>query len=77
MHIKEMLLQDKPNARYQLSNNTFFTKSYKTASIQEILPKNETKIEVKEGNHKLTNVANFTFLINSDTHTEELEKIML
>lgn len=75
MNIKEMILQDKPNARYQLSETHFFTRTYKKASIKEILKKNTIEIEVKNGENKLTNVAIFTFLNNSNTPTEELEKL--
>jgi tRNA(Ile)-lysidine synthase len=75
MQIKDMLLQNKPNARYQLSNTHFFAKTYKKASIKEILKKNDIEIEVKNGKNKLTNVDIFTFLNNSNTHTEDLEKL--
>ncbi len=75
MQIKEMLLQNKPNARYQLSQTYFFTRTYKKALIKEILPKKEVSFEVKNGKNKLANVAIFTFLDNSNTPTEELEKL--
>ncbi len=75
MQIKEMLLQNKPNARYQLSKTHYFTKTYKKASIKEILKKSVAEIEVKNGKNKLTNVDIFTFLNNSNTPTEDLEKL--
>lgn len=75
MSVKEMLLSEKPNAKYQLSGDFFFTKAYNQAFITKFQPKKEYYIEVLIGENTLTNVANFTFLNNSATHTEDLEKL--
>lgn len=75
MQIKNMLLSKKPNQRYQLSNTYFFYKSYETALIREIDIKSEAIIEVKKGENILPNMDIFTFLNNSNTHTEVLEKL--
>lgn len=75
MQIKDMLLQNKPNARYQLSKTYYFTRTYKKASIKEIFKKNTDEIEIKNGKNKLTNMDIFTFLNNSNTPTEDLEKL--
>lgn len=73
--VKAMLLQDKPNSTYPLSNNYFVVKAYDQASIKRINKPKTTKIQVSEGENKLVNKDNFTFLTNSNAHTEELEKL--
>ncbi len=73
--IKTLILQDKPNQTYPLSKGYYFVKAYEQASIKRLISKKNVKIQIVEGENKLSNIDNFTFLTNSNTHTEELEKL--
>lgn len=73
--IKLLLLQDKPNLTYPLSSHYYVVKAYDQASIKRINTPKNIKIQVSEGENKLANKDNFTFLTNSNTHTEDLEKL--
>jgi bifunctional protein TilS/HprT len=73
--IKKMLLQKKPNQSYALSKKCFFIKAYDKASIKHITPIKNVEIMVNEGENITLNVDNFTFLFNSNAHTEDLEKL--
>jgi len=73
--IKLLLLQDKPNLTYPLSSHYYVVKAYDQAFIKRINTPKNIKIQVSEGENKLANKDNFTFLTNSNTHTEDLEKL--
>lgn len=73
--IKLLLLQDKPNLTYPLSSHYYIVKAYDQAFIKRINTPKNIKIQVSEGENKLANKDNFTFLTNSNTHTEDLEKL--
>ncbi len=73
--LKKMLLEDKPNQTYTLSDDYYVVRTYNHAVIKHKIPVEYVKIMLTEGTNKISNVDNFTFFVNSNTHTEELEKL--
>lgn len=73
--IKKMILNDKPNQVVDLSHEYQFVKAYDKSYVKEKKTEKNVRFEVKPGETKLTNNVIFTFLDNSDTPTEDLEKL--
>jgi tRNA(Ile)-lysidine synthase len=72
---KHMILNDKPNQVMDLSNQYQFIKAYDKSYVSPKKTEKHGKYEVKNGETKLPNNVIFTFLDNSNTHTEDLEKL--
>lgn len=73
--IKQMILNNKPNQVIDLSNQYQFIKAYDKSYVKTKKIEKFVKFEVKNGEIKLPNNVIFTFLDNSNTHTEDLEKL--
>jgi tRNA(Ile)-lysidine synthetase-like protein len=73
--IKQMILNNKPNQVIDLSNQYQFIKAYDRSYVKTKKIQKDVKFEIKTGETKLPNNVIFTFLDNSNTHTEDLEKL--
>lgn len=73
--IKKMILNEKPNQVIDLSHQYQFIKAYDKSYVKLKKIEKNVKFEVKLGETKLTNNVIFTFLDNSNTPTEDLEKL--
>jgi len=75
LSIKKIILSDKPNQVVDLSHQYQFIKAYDISYVKLKKREKNVEIEVKSGETKLTNNVIFTFLDNSNTPTEDLEKL--
>jgi len=73
--IKNMILSEKPNQAIDLSHQYQFIKAYDKSYVSSKKVTKDVKYEVKHGETKLPNNVIFTFLDNSNTPTEDLEKL--
>ncbi len=75
MSIKHMLLSKNPNQSIRLNHQYAFIKAYDHASIEEHEHTEPQFIELKIGENHVKNMGVFTFFHETDTITEELQKL--
>jgi bifunctional protein TilS/HprT len=73
--LKDILLSDKPNVHYTLSNRYSFVKSYQQAFIKRVQTIEQQRIELKEGKTTIKNMAIFTFFDESKMKSTESAKL--
>jgi tRNA(Ile)-lysidine synthetase-like protein len=73
--INKMLSSTKPNQTYKLSNDCHLIKSYNLVYVESIATKKQDHYILKDGANRIENMAIFTLLNNSNTNTENFNKL--